>query len=72
MSSEIKSRVMVGEIVGDLHRIVDSAMQRSIVACPNCEHWKAFNETCGLYNQRPPAPVIAFGCNSFLLNEIPF
>jgi hypothetical protein len=33
--------------------------------CVVCEHWRGGSETCGLNGQRPPATVIAFGCELF-------
>lgn len=33
--------------------------------CPMCEHWNPDGETCKLANARPPATVIAFGCEAF-------
>lgn len=38
------------------------ALQRTCVVCKN---WNAANETCILANARPPATVIAFGCERF-------
>lgn len=34
--------------------------------CPMCEHWNPDGETCKLANARPPATVIAFGCEAFV------
>lgn len=33
--------------------------------CVMCKNWRADSETCGLNGQRPPANVIAFGCELF-------
>lgn len=41
--------------------------------CPNCEHFAADPIVkCKLNDKRPPATVIAFGCEMFLDNEVPF
>lgn len=39
--------------------------------CINCEHWKAKEEICGKFNQRPPAKIIVTGCEEHSDN-IPF
>lgn len=41
-------------------------------SCINCEHFDEPNEKCKLYNQRPPARVIAYGCEEYEDIEIPF
>jgi hypothetical protein len=33
--------------------------------CVVCKHWNGATETCGLNGRRPPATVIAFGCELF-------
>lgn len=34
--------------------------------CPMCEHWNPDGETCKLNGLRPPATIIAFGCEYFV------
>lgn len=41
-------------------------------SCINCEHFLEYDEKCKLYNQRPPARVIAYGCEKWEDIEIPF
>lgn len=42
-------------------------------SCLNCLNFQEQKELCSLYNQRPPAKVIAFGCESWDdKDEIPF
>lgn len=40
-------------------------------SCPDCDHWDPGNEQCLKYMVRPPAVVIAKGCDEFEPN-IPF
>lgn len=42
-----------------------------IACCLTCEHFDEPAETCTLYQQRPPARVIAYGCPSWQ-DEMPF
>lgn len=46
-------------------------MRRSYTCCPNCLHFDGANEQCKLAAARPPAQVIAFGCERFDF-DIPF
>jgi len=49
----------------------------AVKCCPNCDHWKRATEQCGEIRNcpqgpaRPPATVIAHGCDYFK-SEIPF
>lgn len=40
--------------------------------CVNCMHFDEQREVCKLAGARPPARVIAFGCDSFEEDNIPF
>ena len=41
--------------------------------CLGCKRFVESEERCKFYNARPPARVIAFGCDEFEdINEIPF
>lgn len=46
-----------------------ASLQRT---CMNCRHFSELDERCELAGARPPAHVIAFGCPSFDLDDIPF
>lgn len=39
--------------------------------CVTCEKFDLQSETCKQWNARPPAKVIAYGCDAYL-EEIPF
>lgn len=42
-------------------------------SCLSCGHFNEGSEICTLYNQRPPARIIASGCPSYSdLDEVPF
>jgi hypothetical protein len=60
------------EVLNGLSAVVQSTLKRATACCPNCDNFKPFNETCGLNSQRPPAPIIAFGCECFVGNQVPF
>jgi len=60
------------QVLSSLHKSIESALKRGAVCCPNCENFAAMQETCKLNNKKPPAPVIAFGCERFVYNDIPF
>jgi hypothetical protein len=49
-----------------------NTLQNATKSCPNCEHWTGVRELCGLNMKRPPATVIAFGCECFEDNGCPF
>ena len=72
MSSEPIPRQFVGDISGTLRNCIESNVQRAMVCCPNCEHFDRRNEKCGLNGKRPPANVVAFGCECFKHDDIPF
>lgn len=41
--------------------------------CVSCDHFRTGNETCGLANARPPARIIAFGCEKYSDDmDVPF
>lgn len=58
------------EISAEIHRALETA-NRMLHCCPNCWHWDSKQEVCKLYARRPPATVIAFGCERFDF-DIPF
>lgn len=58
------------EIEATIKRALEDA-HRMLNCCPNCWHFDAKLEECKLANARPPAQVIAFGCEKFDF-DIPF
>lgn len=40
-------------------------------SCLTCDMFKEQEEQCTVYSARPPARIIAFGCNRYI-EEIPF
>lgn len=43
------------------------------ISCLNCINFKEEKEICGLVNKRPPARVIAYGCEHWEdIDTIPF
>ena len=61
------------DVANRLGPSIASHLKNATRCCPNCEHFQGgMIEKCGLNNLRPPATVIAFGCECFVDNEIPF
>ncbi len=43
------------------------------VSCLSCVHFNELTEQCLLYKQRPPARIIAKGCDSYMDDlEVPY
>lgn len=57
---------MVSSVADILH--LSYLLRRS---CVTCENFDPKNEVCKMVNQRPPAHVVAFGCEQYE-QEIPF
>lgn len=50
---------------------IERALRTGRRCCPNCVNWVEKMEECEVAMKRPPADIIAFGCEAF--NEsIPF
>lgn len=58
--------------VSDVGETIANVLKIAAKCCPNCEHFERGKEVCGLNRKRPPANVIAFGCECFREVEIPF
>lgn len=68
--------VVVDEIARRLGQYLGNHLEEMTRCCVNCVHWRQGPperpiEQCGLANARPPARVIAFGCEKYE-DEIPF
>lgn len=70
--SDESIRTIAAELSTRLMPSIGSHFRNSIKCCPNCEHFQADLEKCGLNSKRPPATVIAFGCECFVNNDMPF
>lgn len=46
-------------------------VELTVRTCVTCEHFSADKEQCGLNGMRPPARIIAFGCECYE-QRVPF
>lgn len=61
----------VNDIAKELGRVMRNHLDECTKCCPNCLHWQERAELCNLVNARPPARIIAFGCELYD-DRIPF
>ena len=66
----------INAIAEELVLVMRRHLDECTRCCPNCQHWidgpkAAPIEVCELVEQRPPARIIAFGCEKYKDN-IPF
>lgn len=71
-SREPARRYFSGEVINDLRASFTNFANRALICCINCKHWQGQNETCKLNGRRPPANIIALGCECFEDCDIPF
>jgi 5-formaminoimidazole-4-carboxamide-1-beta-D-ribofuranosyl 5'-monophosphate synthetase len=54
-------------------RVLENTHHYPFKTCMYCENFNEEKELCKLYNMRPPAAIIAFGCEKYEDDdEIPF
>lgn len=57
-------------IVNELSSIIETHLEKNIKTCINCVNFNEPSESCTLYKAKPPARVIALGCEKW--EDIPF
>lgn len=73
MSSKPQEHEYGIEALTRISKLVADHMVRATKCCPNCENFSHDRrEVCQLNNMRPPAVIIAFGCECFVECDIPF
>lgn len=64
---------MAQELAAKLTPSIERHLRTATKCCPNCENFSPEPIVqCKLNNMRPPSTVIAFGCEMFEDNNIPF
>lgn len=69
--SDARRRQVVNDIANELGHVVSQHLDRCTKTCVNCANFVEKTEICTLAKQRPPARIIAFGCEKYE-DEIPF
>lgn len=60
-------------IINGAKNMMESTVNHPYQTCLLCDHFQENTEQCKFYKSRPPARVIAFGCESFSDKDwIPF
>ncbi len=56
-----------------VYRVLEDMTNYPFQTCLRCDNFNEEKELCKLFNMRPPARVIAFGCEKFTDDDwIPF
>lgn len=56
-----------------VYRVLEDMTNYPFKTCIKCDNFDEKNELCKLYNARPPARIIAFGCEQYKDDDwIPF
>ncbi len=56
-----------------IYRVLEDIANYPFRTCIKCDNFDEAKEICKLYNLRPPAKIIAFGCEQYKADDwIPF
>lgn len=70
MNNDERMRIL-NELAANVTQQVMDGLLLSVRCCPNCEFWETKTELCNnrvncpQAAARPPADIIAFGCNQY-------
>lgn len=62
----------IATAIKTLAKSLGVAVAQGRTTCVHCRHFDEATETCMMANARPPARIIAFGCEVFDPDGIPF
>ena len=65
----------LNEIAKVITETIINVLDKNLRSCLNCNYFSVEKEMCWKYNQRPPAKVIAKGCDAWIEydgSDIPF
>lgn len=71
VDDSVSRNSVIKDISEELARVMRNHLDECTRCCPNCLHWNEKREICELAHTRPPARVIAFGCERYE-DRIPF
>ena len=71
MTLKLKREIDIELFAAKASRVFAEEVRRLYKNCVTCEHFDKRSETCNLNRMRPPAEVIAYGCECYS-EEIPF
>lgn len=57
--------------IDELFNALSGELEKNVKTCISCNSFDESTETCKMFEQRPPARIIAFGCEHFN-DDIPF
>ena len=66
-----KRELVIIEIAKELGAVMRKHLDESTRTCINCIHFNEPTEQCRLFKARPPARIIALGCDEYQ-DQIPF
>ena len=62
----------ISQAIKTLAKSLGAAVQAGRMTCVHCRHFDEPSELCMMWNAKPPARTIAFGCEAFDPDAIPF